>query len=136
MAKIRRVDYYTMQVRDRAGEGAQMLKALKQHGVGLLAFSAFPEGKGTQVDFIPEDSREFLAAAKALEWEVSARKLGFLLHGKDRTGALAGVMNTLGKAGINVTAIDAVTSGKRRFGAIFWVRPADVARAAKLLDAR
>jgi hypothetical protein len=136
MAKIRRVDYYTMQVRDRAGEGASMLKALKKHGVGLRAFSAFPEGKGTQVDFIPEDSREFLAAAKALEWDVSTRKVGFLVHGKDRTGALAGLMGKLGKAGINVIAIDAVGSGRRRFGAIFWVKPADVARAAKILGAR
>lgn len=135
MAKIRRIDYYTMQVRDRPGEGARMLKALKKHDVGLLAFSAFPQGNGTQVDFIPEDSRDFLAAVKALEWDVSARKVGFLLQGKDRTGALAGLMGKLGKAGVNVIAIDAVSSGKRRFGAIFWVKPADVSRAAKVVGA-
>jgi hypothetical protein len=136
MAKIRKVDYFVVQARNRAGEGARLLKALKQHDVGLLAFTAFPEGGGAQVDFVPEDTREFLAAAKALNWKVSPRKIGFVVHGKDKTGALAGLLAKLGKAGINVTALDAVSAGKRRFGAIFWVLPGDVARTAKLLDAR
>jgi prephenate dehydratase len=136
MAKIRKVDYFVVHIRNRPGEGAKLLKALKKQGVGLLAFSAFPDRGGAQVDFIPEDSREFLAAARALGWKVGARKTGFLMQGKDRTGALAGLLGKLGKAGINLTAMDAVVAGKRRFGAIFWVRPADVARTAKLLGAR
>jgi len=32
--------------------------------------------------------------------------------------------------------MDAVTAGSRRFGAIFWVKQKDVARAARLLGAR
>ena len=135
MAKVQKVDYFVMQAKNRAGEGAKMLKALKQHGVGLLAFSAFPDGSGTQVDFVPEDSADFLKAAKALDWTVSPRKIGFMVQGKDKTGALAGLMNKLGKAGVNVIAIDGVGAGKRRFGAIFWVQPADVAKAAKVLRA-
>ena len=135
MAKIRKVDYFVMQARNRAGEGAKMLKALKKHGVGLLAFSAFPHGSGVQVDFIPEDTREFMSAVKLLGWEVSARKLGFLVQGRDKTGALAGPLNKLGKAGINVIAIDGVAAGKKRYGAIFWVAPKDVSRAVKVLGA-
>ena len=135
MAKTRKVDYFVMQARNRAGEGAKMLKALKKHDVGLLAFSAFPEGSGAQVDFVPEDTRKFLAAVKALDWKVSPRKVGFLVQGKDKTGALAGLLGKLGKAGINVTAIDGVSAGKRRFGAIFWVQSADVAKAAKAIGA-
>jgi prephenate dehydratase len=88
------------------------------------------------VDFIPEDSRELLAAAKALNWKLSLRKTGFLMQGKDRTGALAGLFGKLAKAGINVTAIDAVAAGKKRFGAIFWVLPADVGKTARLLGAK
>jgi len=136
MAKVQKVDYFVMQAKNRPGEGARMLKALKKHDVGLLAFSAFPEGGGAQVDFIPEDTRAFLSAVKALDWNVSARKIGLLAQGKDKTGALAGVLSKLGKAGINVIAMDGVSAGKKRFGAIFWVAPADVAKAAKLLDAR
>ncbi len=136
MAKVRKVDYFVMHAKNRAGEGARLLKALKKHNVGLLAFSAFPQGGGAQVDFIPEDTREFLSAAKALDWNVSARKIGFLVQGRDKTGALAGLLGKLGKAGINVIAMDGVSAGKKRFGAIFWVAAADVAKAAKLLGAR
>jgi hypothetical protein len=135
MAKVRKVDYFVMHVRNRSGEGAKLFKALKKQDVGLLAFTAFPEGGGAQIDFVPEDARAFVAAAKALGWKVHARKTGFLVQGKDRTGALAGLLNKLGKAGINVTAMDAVSAGKRRYGAIFWVSPADVSKAARLLGA-
>ena len=135
MAKVRKVDYFVMQAKNRSGEGARLLKALKKHDVGLLAFSAFPARGGAQVDFVPEDTRKFLSAVKALEWEVSSRKIGFLVQGKDKTGALAGLLNKLGKAGINVIAMDGVSAGKKRFAAIFWVAPADVPKAAKLLDA-
>ncbi len=136
MAKVRKVDYFVMQARNRPGEGARLLKALKKHDVGLLAFTAFPRGDGAQVDFVPEDTRRFLAAVKALDWDVSARKVGFVVQGKDKTGALAGLLAKLGKARINVIALDGVGAGKKRFGAIFWVASADVAKAVKLLDAR
>jgi prephenate dehydratase len=136
MAKVRKVDYFVVHARNRAGEGARMLKALKKHDVSLLALSAFPEGGGAQVDFIPEDTAEFLSAAKALNWKVSPRKIGFLVQGRDKTGALAGLLNKLGKAGVNVTAIDGISAGKKRFGAIFWVLPGDVAKTAKLLGAK
>lgn len=135
MAKVvRKVDYFVMHVASRAGVGARLLKALKDFDVNLLAFTAFPSGTGAQVDFVPEDSKDFLRAARALGWEVSARKIGFLVQGKDRPGALAGLLAKLGKAGINVTAMDGVATGKK-FGAIFWVKTADVARTVKLLGA-
>ena len=136
MAKIRTVEYFKLSVPDRPGEGAKLLRSLKQQDVGLLAFSAFPEGRGSQVDFVPEDSRGFLRAARSLGWEIEAAKTGFLMQGKDRTGALASLLRKLADARINVIAIDAVGAGKRRFGAIFWVAPKDVAKAAKLLKAK
>jgi hypothetical protein len=46
------------------------------------------------------------------------------------------ILDALGRAKINVVAVDAVTSGKGRFGAIFWVKPKAVAKAAKLLGAK
>jgi prephenate dehydratase len=133
MAKIRKVDYFVTRIADRPGTGARALKALKKHKVGLLAITAFPNGDSTQVDFVPDDSRRFLAAAKALGWTVSEKKSGFLITGKDKTGALVGVMNKLGKNGVNITAITAVAGGKRRFGAIFWVKAASVLKAVRAL---
>jgi hypothetical protein len=136
MAKIRKVDYFVMHTAHRAGEGARLLKALKKEGIGLLAFSAFPDARGAQVDFVPEDTTEFLRAVRRLDWDVSPRKIGFMVSGKDRTGALSGLLSALGKARINVTAMDAVAAGKRRYGAIFWVKSADVVKAARLLGAK
>jgi hypothetical protein len=35
-----------------------------------------------------------------------------------------------------MVAMNAVTAGSGRFGAIFWVKPKDVARASRLLRAK
>jgi hypothetical protein len=43
------------------------------------------------------------------------------------------MLEKLAAADINITAMDAVSAGAGRFGAIFWVRPQDVTRTAKLL---
>jgi prephenate dehydratase len=64
------------------------------------------------------------------------RKTAFLVQGEDRVGALVRILDTLAKAKINLVAMDAVTAGKRRFGAIFWVKPKDVGRASRLLGAK
>ncbi len=39
-------------------------------------------------------------------------------------------------AKINIMALNAVTAGRRRYGAMFWVKPKDVARASRVLRAR
>ena len=44
-------------------------------------------------------------------------------------------MQKLADAKINVTAVDAACAGAGRFGAILWVEPRDVTRAARLLGA-
>jgi len=49
---------------------------------------------------------------------------------------LTGILGKLAKARIGLTALDAVTAGAGRFGAIFWVRKKDVGRAARLIGAR
>ena len=51
-------------------------------------------------------------------------------------GALTQILGRLGKARINLVALSAVTAGKRRFGMLFWVKPKDIAKAARLLRAR
>jgi hypothetical protein len=44
-------------------------------------------------------------------------------------------MGKLADAKINVTAIDAVSAGGGRYGAILWVKPKDVVKAAQALGA-
>jgi len=133
---IRRVQYFYQMVPDKAGEGARALQTLRDAGVNLLAFSGFPVGKRAQLDFIPEDPAAFRAAAKRAKWKVVGPKTGFLVEGEDRTGVCAEILGRLAEAKISVTATDAVVAGAGRFGAILWVKPKDVARAAKALGAR
>jgi hypothetical protein len=85
------------------------------------------------LDFIPADPAAFVKVAKRAGWKLSAKKSGFLIQGEDRTGAVADVLSKLAAAKINVTAIDAVCAGAGRYGAILWVKPPDLKRAAKAL---
>jgi hypothetical protein len=134
--RVRKVDYFYVMVANRAGQGARVLDALAAEGVNLLAFSGFPSGGMGQLDLVPEKSARLVRAANKLGLKLSKKKTGFLLEGKDRVGAMTKPLGKLAKGGISITAMDAVVAGKGRYGAIFWVKPKDVARTAKLLSAR
>lgn len=133
---VRKVDYFYTMIPNKPGEGARVLSALAGEGVDLLALSGFPSGRRSQLDLVPADPATLRRAAKKLGLALSARKTGFLLQGSDRVGALTDVANALAAAGVNLTAIDAVAAGAGRFGAIFWVKPASVAKAARVLGAK
>jgi len=132
---VRKADYFYVEAANQAGAGAAYLKALRDAGVNLLAFTGFPAGRKAQIDFIPEDSAAFRTAAKKNKWKLSARKTVFLVQGDDRLGAIHEVIGKLAAAGISMTALDAVTAGAGRYGAMFWVKPRDVAKAARILGA-
>lgn len=132
---VQRVDYFYVRVPNKPGEGAKALAALKDAGVNLLAFSGFPRGGRAQLDFIPADAAGFKQAAKRAGWKVTGPKRAFLLQGDDRIGAIAEAIEKLAAARINVTAVDAVSAGGGRYGAIAWVDPRHFNRAAKLLGA-
>lgn len=130
---IRRVEYYYIRVPDKPGEGARVLDVLKKARINLLAFSGFPRGGRAQLDFIPKNPAAFVKAARKAKWKLSPKKTGFLVQGRDRVGACADFLSKLAKAKINVTAVEAVSAGRGRYGAIFWVKQRDVNRAAKAL---
>ena len=133
---VRKTAYFSMKTHNRPGQGARLLNALAAHGVNLLAFTGFPNAGRAQVDFVPYDATRFTRAARKMGLKVSKRKTVFLAQGTDKTGVIAGVCGKLAKAGINMVAMDAVAAGSGRFGAIFWVKQRDVARAARVLRAR
>lgn len=132
---VRKTDYFSMKTPNRPGEGARILSGLAAHGVNLVAFTGFPSGGRAQVDFMPHNPAKFVEAARKLGYKVSAKKTVFLATGKDRAGAIASICSKLAAAGINMVAMDAVASGAGRFGAIFWVKPAEVAKASRVLNA-
>ncbi|MBI5420175.1 MAG: hypothetical protein HZA60_08795 [Deltaproteobacteria bacterium] len=133
---IRKVDYFKIEVPNKAGEGAKVLGALREAGVNLLAFTGFPRGRRAQMDFFPEDAPAFRKAVKSAGFAIGGRKSAFLIQGEDRAGAIAEVASKLGAAGISITALDGVAAGEGRYGAILWVDPKDVGKAAKVLGAR
>ena len=112
---------------------AALLAELRRAGVNLLAFTGFHSGRGAQVDFVPEDGAAFRAVAKKAKWKVTGPKRALLVMGDDRPGVIAEFMQRLADAKINVTAIDALCAGSGRYGAIVWVEPRDVTKAARTL---
>ena len=134
--RIRKADYFSMQVSNRVGEAMRLLKGLRDNGVNLLAFTGFPNGRKAQVDLIPENTAALRRAAKKLKINLGKNKKVFLLQGDDRVGALVAVLEKLAAVRISVTAMDAACAGKGRYGAMFWVKPKDVARAARAIGAR
>jgi hypothetical protein len=135
---VRQVDYcYTTVKAGRAGEAATALDALRKAGVNLLAFTGFPtRGGKAQLDFIADDLAGVRRVARDQGWKLSAVKKAFLVSGGDAVGAAHAQLRKLAKQGINVTAADAVTAGRGRWGMILWVKQKDYARAARALGAR
>jgi len=136
MDTIRKADYFSTEVPNKVGEGARLLGALRDAGINLTAFTAFPSGRRAQIDFIPEDSAAFKSAARKIGIEVSPRKTVFIVQGDDRPGAIAKICEKLAEAGINMIAMDAASGGDGRYAGMFWVAPADVRKAAKVLGAQ
>jgi hypothetical protein len=133
----RKVRYVVLKVPSRAGQAAGILGALAEGGVNLLAFTGFPDRGGkAQVDLVTDDLAGVRRVARQQGWRVSSPKRGFVVQGEDRVGAVHRDLRKLAEAGINVTAADAVSAGKRRYGMLLWVKPKDYARAAAALGAR
>ena len=135
MDTIRKADYFSMEIPNKAGEGARVLGALRDAGVNLLAFTGFPAGRRAQLDFIPAETASFKTVARKLRMKVGPRKTVFLVEGDDRVGAIAELCDRIAAAGINMTAMDAVSAGNGRYAAMFWVDPRDVNKTAKALGA-
>ncbi|MDR5682669.1 MAG: hypothetical protein QN163_01400 [Armatimonadota bacterium] len=134
--EVRRVDYYYVTVPDRPGEGARVLSALREGGVNLLAYLAFPvEGGNAQLDLVPEDAVALRSVADRSGWQLTGPKRAFLIRGDDRVGAAAEYAKKLGDAGINIVAAAATSAGGGRYGMILWVRPQDYEEAARAIGA-
>jgi len=130
---IRAVAYFKMSVPDKPAVCAGVLGTLRDAGINLLAFSGFPRGRRAQLDFASSDPAAFQAVARRARWKIKGPKICFIVDGNDRPGAVADVLSRLAGAKINVTALDAVCAGGGRYGALFWVKPRDVKKAAKAL---
>jgi hypothetical protein len=136
-AKIRKVNYVYIKAPNRAGQATRVLTALRDAKVNLLAFSGFPERRGTaQIDLVTDDLSRLKGVARREGWKLSSTRRAFLVQGTDEVGAALAALAKVAAKKINVIAADAVSAGMGRFGMIFWVSPRHYARAAKALGAR
>jgi hypothetical protein len=131
--QIRKVDYFYVEVPDKAGEGARLLAALKEAGINLLNFTAFPTSSGrAQLDLVTDNADALVKAAKGAGLTLSAKKQAFFIQGQNRPGAAAEVLRKLADAKVNIKAANG-SAGQGGFGMIIWVAPSDFATAAKAL---
>jgi hypothetical protein len=131
---IRRVDYFYFELEDRPGEGARVLGKLKDAGVLLLSITGFPVAGGkAQLTVVPEKPDAFIAAARSAGLTHSGRKECFLVQGNDRVGAAHDIVRRLADAKINCVASSALCAPGNSYGMVVFVKPADLASAAKAL---
>jgi len=135
--QVRKINYCYAKVSARAGQGAAMLEKLRDARVNLLAFTGFPIGGGkAQLDFVSDDMAGVRRVARKEGWRLSKTKKGFLVQGSDELGACHRQLAKLAEQRINVTAVDAVAAGRKRYGMLLWVKPKDYARASRTLRAK
>jgi hypothetical protein len=132
---VRRVDYFYVPVSGEVAAPSELLSALANRGINLLAFAAVPMGpQRTQLTLFPEDSGRFSTEAGRAALAADGPHPALLIQGDDELGALARVNQALADAGIAVFAASGVADGRGSFGYVVYLNPADVDRAVKLLS--
>ena len=135
--RVLKASYCYLTLSNRAGQGEKVLGELKDAGVNLLAFTAFPiKGGKAQVDLVAENMTSLKRVARKNGWRLSKTKKGFLVQGDERIGAVHRQVKKLADEKINIIAADAMCAGKGRYGMLMWVKPKDYARAARILKAK
>lgn len=133
-ALIERVEYYYTVVPNRVGAGAKVFNELKAQNVSLIAFNGFPlSAQRSQLDLVPSSGVALVAAAQKAGINLVGPKVAFLISEWEHIGAVADILSNLEQAGVNVTAMQAIETGDWRYGAIIWVKPHDIDKAAKAL---
>ncbi len=132
-----KVHYCYVLVPNRKGRGARILRAIREAGINLLAYSGFPSDGGVaQLDLVADDLIAVRRVAREEGWRLSSAKRAFVVQGTDEVGAVERHVRRLADAGISVTAADAISAGGGRYGMILWVKPKDYNQAAKALGAK
>ena len=133
---IRQVNYCYVMAPNKPGAAAGILSALRDGNVNLLVFSGFPAGRDkAQIDLVTDDFDALKAVARRHKWKLSRVKRAFLAQGRDEPGAAIAPLASLAASRVNVTAATAIAAGEGRFGMIFWVKPPQHKRAARVLGA-
>ena len=132
--RIRRVDYFYLNVKDQPGEAYKLLALLTSRGINLLAFTAVPTGEArAQLTIFPDDPQHLISEARLAGLDIDGPHPALLVQGDDQLVALADVHRRLYDANVNVYAANGVADGRHGFGYLIYVRPDDFDAAAHAL---
>src|SRR3972149_5122058 len=131
MAKAKRVTYLKTRLENKPGALLALLKDLHTKKLGLTALKGMAHGDAGEILVVPKDPDKLREAWKASGVLVEEGGT-FFLSGPDKTGALVESLDVLAAAGVNIAAVEAVVGGTN-FGAILWVAPEDLDKAAQTL---
>ncbi len=132
--EIKRVDYFSVPIANKVGEGARVLGALRDGGADFTGIWGYGiSARKARIELMPKDSASFPKIAKAAGLDPGKKMTAFLIGGEDRPGVIAELLGKLAAAKVNVAAVKAICAGGGQFSGAIFVDPADVRRAAKAL---
>ena len=135
MEPVKKLDHFSVKIANKSGEGANVLRALKEAGVNFTAIWGYEKNKKTALlELLPDDGKVFAKAAKKLGIDFSPALAAFFVNGFDHPGAVGEALTKLSAASINVIAVQAICAGEGRYGAAVMVSKEDTRKAAKVLS--
>jgi hypothetical protein len=131
---VKRLDCFALDVEDKPGVLAQLVRQLRDARVNLKGLWAFSEGQGKgKILCVPQNSKKFLDGMNKIGL-IATKGTVFYTSGADKVGALCKVLDTIEQAGVNLQALDALGLGGR-YGAYIWTESSDVETVARALKA-
>ena len=129
--KIKVVNCVEWKAPDRPGELLRFAASFEAKGVNLdILWSC---GGGGRIGATAKQPAKLSAALRGMGVKAKSSKC-FYLTGKDKAGALVGILGKLSAAKIYVDYCSALAA-QGNFGAILWVKDSAFAKAKKLLKA-
>jgi hypothetical protein len=131
--QARVVHSYSTSVPDEPGQAFKVLATLVSGGINLLGCSGTQIEGRARIDVVPDDVGAFATLVERAGLDFRRQKVGFLVQGDDRPGALADSLSRLADTGINVGGVQGLSAGAGRWGAIVWIADRDFEAAARAL---
>ncbi|UCD74523.1 MAG: hypothetical protein JSV91_12135 [Phycisphaerales bacterium] len=126
------VSFFALSLPNRPGELARFADQLHGAGINLLGLWGYASGHGEpRLSCVPQVPGAFRrwAASSGLVIEESE---ALYLQDEDRPGALVETLDRIASAGINVAAVECVSSGDA-FGWFLWADESDMEALLELL---